>query len=125
MSLWGGQRRYACRICQQELKLDGVHAVTYFPPAPGEFDGYLDIDYACPNHDDGRKSIRFVYYPDALRRLFGGGMPELPWTRQPPDTRPKLTLMEKWRWHLSGVHTAHDFLLWCRGPREFAEGDRS
>lgn len=127
-------RRYVCPKCKQELQLDYVKSVEAIPAGLDQplHATMIRVVHACPCQAWVRRT-RYPFDDVALARLFGTVHYYLPWPRaggrdetgevvDRPPSEPTVeerneALMERWRFDLEGVDTAHDFLLFCRGPR--------
>ncbi|MGZ4518819.1 MAG: hypothetical protein ACXVGB_00175 [Mycobacteriaceae bacterium] len=126
-------RRYVCTRCKKDLTLEVCKRIERVSTAPGE-QPLVRIIHACPCTQWVR-STRYPWDDAAMRRLFNGQSPALPWPKvsgaedkgevasdpapvAPGGYKTPDELMVLWAWHLGGVTSAHDFLLWCRGPRD-------
>ena len=129
-------RRFVCVNCKVELQLLYVKSIERIWNDIGG--AHLRVVHQCPCRAWARDA-KYPYDDAALRRLFDGHMPHLPWPRvfgkpeegevvdntttppvESPDDRREREL-ERWRFDLEGVETAQDFLNFCRGPRSLDE----
>ncbi len=124
-------RRYVCSRCQIELHLDWCVSVDRAYPEDLKMRPWVCIVHRCPC-TGGQRRTRYPWEESALRRLFGGsftlpfpaglGSTEdagevldasspVPYPRTPNEQR-----LVEWQWEMSQCDSAHDFLLFCRGP---------
>lgn len=123
-------RRYVCARCKQELLLAVCKKVERIPASDGLAET-VRITHSCPCSAPAIRAARYAWDGQALRRLFGSSRFQLPWpvvhgeeaggsAAAPPPAptlSPKESYIERWMWDLSHCNDAHDFLLFCRGPR--------
>jgi hypothetical protein len=107
---------YQCALCGDEIVLQDVLSVH-----DGYAIGYIEVSYICARRGEPRRGT-FTFNEAALRRLFGGTVPDLPWgagvssapARSVPEAE-RAALV--WAWEVTQLESVDEFLLRCRGPR--------
>jgi len=112
---------YACGVCEAPITLDRVSTITRSRPP----DQKLNVIYTCSCRATAITGT-FAMNLAALVTLFGSREAiEIPYTPSlhptaavaPTRTVPRRqALMEAWQWETAQLASAHEFLLFCRGP---------
>lgn len=129
-----GKRKFVCPTCEREITMDTALRLEKVSSGQvlDEDSDLIRITFRCACQQD----IQCAAYPwdlEALRRFFVGLETALiPWPRPnkvqngfsvpidktSPTRSPAELLLERTKWELENTNTAHDALLFMRGPRQ-------